>query len=293
MQSYFWADFKEKTGWGQTKLGFFENDRLVGGAVVLKYFSPKGKNFFYIPEGPILPFDRPASKIYFQELMKMIQDMVSLEKQKPSYLRIEPRLQNVPDFFHGFHKASYNFQPPSTLIIDLHKNEEEILRQMLPKGRYNIKVAERSGVEIIMDDTGEGLKYFLPLYRETIARNKFRGKDDFYLQSLITTGKEHIKFFFAIYQGIILAAALVIFYGSRATYFFGASSNRHRKVMAPYKLHFEIIRFSKNHGYRWYDFWGISSKIDSAHHWHGLSQFKRKFGGKQFDFIGAYDLDFT
>ena len=61
--------------------------------------------------------------------------------------------------------------------------------------------------------------------------------------------------------------------------------------MSPYLLHFEIIKHAKKLGCRWYDWYGLSPVENETNHpWHGFTVFKKKFGGKQMNYIGAYDF---
>lgn len=290
MQSFFWADFKAKTGWQTYKIGISENNKLIGGAIVYKFQFSKNKNFLYIPQGPILPYDQEK---YFHTLISEIDKVADLKGENlTTHLRIEPRLNTVPEFFNKFTKAPYNMEPRNTLMIDLHKSEQEILSQMKPKGRYNIKIAQKNNIEITQRSDQKAIEDFLYLYHQTVKRDKFEAKNDQYFQVLIPhlfqtqTG----ALFFAEYKNEPLATALIIFHGAKVTYFFGASGSEHREKMAPYLLHFKIIREAKKHDYKWYDFLGIAPKNDPEHGWKGLSAFKQKFGGEIFDFIGAYDF---
>ena len=95
--------------------------------------------------------------------------------------------------------------------------------------------------------------------------------------------------FFAEHQGKRLAAAVVVYFGCRATYFFGGSLVRHRDVMAPYLLHFEIMRRARANGYEWYDLWGVAPQDEPNHRWGDISVFKRKFGGVEFKFVPTLD----
>lgn len=294
MQSFFWADLKRRTGWETFKIGVFEDKKLVGGAVILKFHFSKTKNFLYIPEGPVLPYESPKAGDYFHGLMSEVDVIANLkEEERSTHIRIDPRLDRVPEFFNKFEKAPYNMEPKNTLMVDLSEGETEILAQMKPKGRYNIKVAEKVGIEVTQDDSRKAVEEFVKIYKETVARKKFSAKKDYYfdflVDSLAHSGSGTV--FSAKYKGKTLASAVVIFYGDRATYFFGASSNTEREKMAPSKLHWEIIRYAKAKNCQWYDFWGIApDNADPSHDWYGFTQFKKKFGGKKFTFIGAYDF---
>ena len=96
--------------------------------------------------------------------------------------------------------------------------------------------------------------------------------------------------FFAEYQGMRLATALVVYFGRRATYFYGGSLARYRRVMAPCLLHFEIMRRAKARGLEWYDLWGVAPEDEPEHPWANISAFKRKFGGVEVHLVPTLDL---
>ena len=162
MQSFFWSEFKNMLGWKTFKIGIFDQGKLTGGAVVAKFPFSKNKNILYIPEGPVLPYQDPKSKEMFHNLMREIDKIADLKGESlTTHLRIEPKLTKLPAFFGRFQKAPVNQQPLSTLMIDLGKPEQEILEQMKPKGRYNIKVAQKHGVEVYQSTPQAGLSDFL------------------------------------------------------------------------------------------------------------------------------------
>jgi len=97
----------------------------------------------------------------------------------------------------------------------------------------------------------------------------------------------NVKLFAAEYQNKIIAANIVIFHGERATYLHGASDYEYRNFMAPYLLHWEVIKYARDHGFTEYDLWGIDEKK-----WPGVTRFKRGFGGKEINYIGSYDYVF-
>ena len=97
--------------------------------------------------------------------------------------------------------------------------------------------------------------------------------------------------FFANYRGETLAAAIVIFFGPRATYLYGASRREHCEVMAPSALQAAIMASAIDRGCTTYDLYGIDARGDRADHaYRRLSQFKRHFGGANRVYAGAHDL---
>jgi lipid II:glycine glycyltransferase (peptidoglycan interpeptide bridge formation enzyme) len=122
-------------------------------------------------------------------------------------------------------------------------------------------------------------------------RKEIDGKPPEYFRTLYSlfAASRQISIFFALYGGRRLAAALVVYFGRRATYFFGGSLAIHRSVMAPYLMHFEIMRSAKARGCDWYDLWGFTSGNDPNHPWWKFSVFKAKFGGVVHQFVPTLD----
>ncbi|RJQ26855.1 peptidoglycan bridge formation glycyltransferase FemA/FemB family protein, partial [Candidatus Parcubacteria bacterium] len=66
-----------------------------------------------------------------------------------------------------------------------------------------------------------------------------------------------------------------------------------RKTPASYLLQWEAIKDAKKEGLSTYNFWGIAKDDDPRGAWHGLSQFKKGFGGQRLDFVHSQDLPLT
>lgn len=263
----------------------------MGGAVVMKFTEADGQCFYYIPEGPALPDDESTAEQVFASILDSVEEQRRTEAQIVSHLRIEPRWPRVPHFVRGFRPAPSFFEPRNTLCVDLRPPEAAILAQMKPKGRYNIGLAERRGVSVVEDSSSGGVADFLEIYRETTTRHGLRGKPDSYFWTLVPllTSLDRGSVFFAEHEGTRLATALVVYFGRRATYFFGGSVASDRGVMAPYLLHFEIMRRAKAMAHEWYDFWGVAPADAPDHPWQNLSVFKRKFGGQAVDLVPTLD----
>jgi lipid II:glycine glycyltransferase (peptidoglycan interpeptide bridge formation enzyme) len=162
---------------------------------------------------------------------------------------------------------------------------------MKPKGRYNIRVARRHGVTVVEDTSARGLADFVRLYRQTARRHRIEAKPAAYFRTLFTllSARQQLSIYFAEHEGKRLAAALIVYFGRRATYFFGGSLVVRRHVMSPYLLHFEIMRGAKARGYEWYDLWGIAPPGEPEHAWRDITLFKKKFGGVEISMVPTLD----
>ncbi|MBI5071795.1 peptidoglycan bridge formation glycyltransferase FemA/FemB family protein [Candidatus Falkowbacteria bacterium] len=171
--------------------------------------------------------------------------------------------------------------------MDLTKSEDELLAAMHEKTRYNIRLAEKKNLALKTGTVDD----FWKLMEETTKRDEFRAHPKKYYEKMfekLADGEKNkmrgeLKI---VYQGIApLAAAIIGYFGDTVTYLHGASSYEYRNLMAPYLLHWEIIKEAKKLGYKFYDFWGIDEKK-----WPGVTRFKKGFGGFEINYPGTFDL---
>jgi peptidoglycan pentaglycine glycine transferase (the first glycine) len=296
MQSSWWVDFRNFCGFENFGITLTDgDDEIVGGAVILKYLYLEDSCFYYVQDGPLLPADPFIAEEVFRAIFDQVEDRRKNEAQVVSHLRIEPRWLSLPGFVSGFRAiaplADRYLEARDTRWIDLRPSEAAILAQMKPKGRYNIGVARRHGVAIVEDTSAQGLADFQSIYEETAVRQGMEAKPNDYFEALVYlfSRSQRGSIFFAEYQGVRLATALVVYFGPRATYFFGGSRDMHRPVMAPYLLHFEIMRKAKALGHHWYDLWGIAPNDDPDHPWQNFTTFKAKFGGEEVHLVPTLD----
>ena len=293
MQSSWWVDFRNACGFDNFGVTLKEGGDIIGGAVVLKYSCTDDSCFYYIQDGPVIPADPFAAAQVFHIILQAVDERRHTEPCPVSHLRIEPRWLSQPEFVQGFRGIPPLTDPyletRDTRCIDLRPSEAEILAQMKPKGRYNIGVARRHGVSIVEDVSPRGLADFQCIYEETTTRQGITPKPADYFELLLSFAGSHASLFFAEYQGVRLATVLAIYFGPRATYFYGGSRDLHREVMAPYLLHFEIMRKARALGHLSYDLWGIAPRNQPDHPWQNISAFKSKFGGQEVHLVPTLD----
>lgn len=278
---------------------------ILAGTLLIRHALPKGYCWLYAPRGPLLDYENEkAANEQMKMLLKEIEKIA--KEEKAVFLRIDPLIENTTKF-SGFKTTPYGFQPQHTLVLDLKKSEEELLKEMKPKGRYNIKIAEQKGVQIreVNDPNSKTFNHdldaFYDLISETTQRDNFSGHDkNFYKNFLKTLAPEKkATLYLADYNGKVIAGILMTFFGKTATYYYGASGNEDRNVMAPYLLQWHAIKEAKKNGFEVYDFFGIAPSQNEpaqlkndAHPWQGVTDFKRKFGGHDQNFAPAQEYPF-
>lgn len=289
-QSSWYTALRVTRGWRHFGTVLRDGEAIVGGAMVLAQSFAPGKCCYYIPDGPVfLERDSIAEQEQvFRAVMDFIERKRQTEQEAVSHLSINPRWENVPGFVKGFRESRHYYgSPRDTLCVDLNACESAILAQMKPKGRYNIGVAQRHGVSVVEDASPRAIDDFLSIYGETFTRKGKSRRSADYFRTLIPmlSASQRGSVFFAEYHGTRLATALVVYCGRTATYYYGGSRAIHRNVMAPYLLHFEIMRRAKCLGCQSYDLFGVTPQGAPDDGWTDISVFKRKFGGRELRFV--------
>jgi lipid II:glycine glycyltransferase (peptidoglycan interpeptide bridge formation enzyme) len=295
MQSAAWARFRGRVGFEHFAITLKDGAAIVGGALVAKWTCAPGLCFYYLQEGPVLPADAGTAAEVFDAVLASVRRHAQAEGESVSHLRIEPRWATLPGFVRSFQAPPFSDgyrEPRHTRCVDLRPTEDEILAQMKPKGRYNVRVAHKHGVVVVEDNSNQGLADFIRIQRRTAKRQGMAVKPPRYFRAMLAelAAEQMLSLHFAEFRGRRLATALVISFGRRATYFYGGSLVLHREVMAPYALQFEIMRKAKAAGCEQYDLWGIAPPGQPDHPWQPISEFKRKFGGTELQFVPTLDL---
>lgn len=288
LQTGEWGELKSAFGWEAMR--FLASDEGAGAQVLFRKL-PLGLTIAYLPKGPVgrLPvraweqIDRLCRRRN-AVLLKMEPD--SWEGNLP-HSSVRRQAHQDLDGPGGFHLSAHNFQPPRTLVVDLEGSEEEILARMKQKTRYNIRLAQRRGVQV---RAWNDLEAF---HRMLLATGM---RDGFGVHSL-----EYYRRAYALFQpvgaaelllaereGQPLAALMVFARGQRSWYVYGASSDEGRQHMPTYLLQWEAMRWARGRGASEYDLWGVPDTDEDQLEggfarrgdglW-GVYRFKRGFGG--------------
>lgn len=312
LQTKFWADFKNAHGWQSVGFsGIITNDILqseeFSGIVLLRTLY-KSFAMAYIPH---FCFSKKTEQ-YFRENAIYAQAFFLLFSKKireflPKniiFLRIDPLLdffeKTTRDFYtrqlcHApLFKATTDIQPPDTVVCTL-QEPDLLLKTMKSKWRYNIGLAQKKGVKIVAGSKND-CHIFYELYKQTAVRDGISIHEKAYYYDLLSRGEASdtpcVQLYFAIHEFDYLAAIIVIYTKSEATYLYGCSANIKRNMMASYLLQWHALCIAYERGCTRYDFYGIPPVDDSSHPMYGLYRFKTGFGGSILHRPGSIDIPF-
>lgn len=287
MQSWEWGEFRKPLGIKVLRYGLFENSKLKTAFQLTIHHIPfTSFNVGYLPKGP-----EPDKNL--AEALKKIG-----EENNCAFIKIEPNVEvtgySLPAGKAGLQVTENFIKSPKPLftkynfIIDLTKSEEELLKNMHPKTRYNIKVAEKHGVTVEERMADKAFEIYLKLYFETTRRQGYHGHNENYHKKVWQTLKNGnmARLLIAFYNGEPLTAWLLLNFKDTLYYPYGGSSKSHPEVMANNLVAWEAIKMGKKLGLKKFDMWGADFK-------HGFHKFKQGYGGQLVEYIGTYDLVFN
>ena len=116
-----------------------------------------------IPRGPLFESEEAGREL----LQEIVEDA---KRERCMALYFSPP-QPLSTIHYPLSTSLRAEQPEATLIIHLTQSEESILAHMKPKGRYNISVAKKHGVEV---RASSDIAAFSALMMETSRRDGFR-----------------------------------------------------------------------------------------------------------------------
>lgn len=296
-QAWFYGDIQKKTGRNVIRFLIKKNNNNIGFVQFIEYSLFQKKVYWYAPYGPLFWDVVSQEELYlFKESIKKIlcTDCVFV-RLDPSPLLSGPQEKKWKKAFGNVALSSYKgayFQPRLEWYTDIQGSDESILSHMHQKTRYSVRLAEKRGVaiSIIKKDFDTALADFLVLMEITSERNNFSLHNDVYYANFFQSLEEDQNGFIieARYKGLLLASHCIVIVSGVAHYVFGASSNIHRDVCAPYLLHFRAMQESRAQGACFYNFGAIAE--EGGAEWQTLSVFKKKFGGKKFRHDSFFDV---
>ncbi len=294
IQSVEWGEFKKISGWQPIRIAVFDDNRIIGGISILKRKIPFiVKSLFYAPRGPVLDFH---NEDVFYRLITKIKEVA--KQHNAIVLKIDPEVLETDAEAKGilekydFHFVKKQIQPRATLFLNLTQSLDDLLANFESKTRYNIRLSARKGVHVKEITNIEGVDIFYKIYIETAKRDTFIIHPyEYYkrvVEKLADKGMVHI--FFAYYQDTPIAGVYIFSFGRKIWYMYGASSSEYRNLMPNQAIHWEVIKWAKEKGYRTYDLWGIPVNPHPMHPLFGVYRFKKGFSGEFKKFVGMHDL---
>jgi len=295
LQGWSWGDLKAKGGWRPHRLALVRDGQWIAAASLLERPLPLGATLLYAPRGPVLDYADPTLLTAFlggvRAAMAGRPVLLKMDPDVPDDAGLAQRLRQIglrPGRVRGLFGG---IQPRHVMRLRLDRPLDAVFASFTPKGRYNIRLAERRGV--VVEEAGrEALPMFWEMLRETSARDGFGVRPGSYYADVFdhTVGRGQGRVLLARIGDAYVAGTWTVHLGDKAWYLYGASTSRYRELMPNYLLQWEAIRWAHGRGAKLYDFLGVPATPDPRSRIIGLWRFKERFAPDVTHFIGEYDL---
>lgn len=300
LQAYEWGEFREKTGVKVIRRGIETNGKITDGFQI---------TIHPIPHTPFTIGYFPKSTLPTKDILAEVQNVG--KENNCIFIQFEPAVEETDEAKKTMQKlglipsahplfTKYNF------VFDLTKTEEELLKHMHPKTRYNIRIAQKHNVKIEHDSSDERFEQYWKLMQETTNRQGFYAHTKKYhalmWRTLGTkdqkpdTNTLNAHLLLAKYKPeneaeVVLTAWILFSFHDTLYYPYGSSSSEYRKVMASNLMMWEAIRFGKQLGLQKFDMWGaLGPNPDTNDPWYGFHRFKEGYGPRHVTYVGSYDF---
>jgi peptidoglycan pentaglycine glycine transferase (the first glycine) len=285
-----WASVKAVNGWTPHRFST-ATVAPTGAQILVRRPRPMPWGFAYAPRGPV-GADWTADEI--GAFTAGVRDWLPTVAGRISHLRIDPEIEadgprdSDGAFRRALHEAGWRpappIQPNATRIIDLRPDEEALYADLRKKWRQYVNKARTAGITVVEAD-GDRLGEFYRIYRETADRAGFliRAESAYrdVWEAFAPSGRARLLFAQAP-DGEPQATLFLVRSGPRVVEPYGGMTKAGGESRANYLLKWEAIRSSREAGATSYDLWGLATG--------GIAHFKTGFGGREVQYIGAWDL---
>lgn len=301
LQSWQFGQFSRAMGDEPFYLGVYEDGELIGVGLFIKTQARRG-DYYACAAGPLIKSETRSTKSQtnsndqnekFKTVLKVFVQYLR-EQEDAVFVRIRPALLNSSEnqklFAElGFRPAPMHLHAERTWVLDITLDEDEIMKGMRKNTRYYVRRASKDGVTVRVSKDIKDAKILHDLQQETVQRHGFVPFSLHYFEGLMKAFADNALFFIASYKDEDISCAMINYYGDQAVYHYAASSSRYEKVPASYLILWEAILEAKKRGCKYFNFWGVVGDDETRHPWHGLSRFKKGFGGEEVRFLHAQD----
>ena len=290
LQLWAWGDVKAMGGnWTANRLRITtDSGELVGLAQVLTRKLPVPfRGLSYIPRGPVIVEEEADYGVGDDETRGQIVNAITQWCNANLHgiaVSLEPDWPvgtALPDV--NTHTAQNHILWPLTLIIDLGQEPDALLAEARKSTRYEIRKAERDGLEIVRVTDDETFRKVMDVFRATAERAGFPLHDDDYYLAV------HHKFGDASRLMAALDAngepcnfAWAVVSDRTAFLLYGGSNDAGRELHATAPVYWASMMDARDLGVTRYDMNGLLND--------GISTFKRSFAKHENELVGSIDI---
>jgi lipid II:glycine glycyltransferase (peptidoglycan interpeptide bridge formation enzyme) len=296
LQSWAWGELKSRWGWTAQRWLLDDGGPACAVQVLRRPLGPLG--MLYAPKGPVArdaaAYERGLAHLeHLGRTQRAV--WVKVDGDPPAVDSSSWTAEALDAVRSALTRRRWRRSPEpvqfrNTMLTDLRADDDALLAQMSSKCRYNVRLAERRGVQVrrITPVDGPDAALLYDMYAETGARDGFGIRSrEYYLDAWRTM---RAVGFLAEHEGVPLGGIVAFAYGRRAWYFYGMSRSVGREHMPNYLLQWHAMCWAREQGCDAYDWWGAPEQLVETDSMWGVYRFKQSFGAEFAEGVGAWDF---
>ncbi|MEI7918589.1 MAG: peptidoglycan bridge formation glycyltransferase FemA/FemB family protein [Candidatus Saccharibacteria bacterium] len=275
LQLWGWGDVKAAHGWKAHRLFLNDDESNSVGAVqvLIRRLPWPFRSLAYVPRGPITNSENR------EELLTQLAKYTKT-KHHAVVVTIEPDNEEytVPK---GWIQSVNHILVSKTIILNLTKSEDELLKDMSQKTRRYIRKSTNDNIQIKMVQNREELAKCLAVYHQTSKRAKFDLHDDQYYYDVFDKLGDHSAIFASYIDDQPICFLWLAISANTAYELYGAMNEIGQQSSANYTLKWYALRKCKEWGLDRYDFGGLIGG--------GINTYKTGWSDKETNLVGTFD----
>lgn len=291
LQSWDFYEFHRARGKKVIRRLVYNDETIVGAYAGVVETAKRGK-YLAIAGGPLIDWhDTKIVKAVFDDIRKQGEESGCV------FVRVRPQLELSDKSLAlmqklGLRRAPMYLSVEYAGILDLKKDETEILAGASQGFRRKLRKAEKNDISISAETSEQAINEFCKLEKLHAERQRYVAFSESFLKNQFEAFREgnEVLIYTAKKDGEILAQNFMIFYGPEASYHYGVSSELGTKYSAAPLLHMAAMEEARKRGCIRYNLWGIVGLEEKSHRFYGVSEFKRSFGCEELKYTPAHDL---
>jgi lipid II:glycine glycyltransferase (peptidoglycan interpeptide bridge formation enzyme) len=300
-QSYLYlkakVNYKFPDKWKPILIQIKDEEKVIFSCGILKWKNPfLPFSFLWAPRGPnFLEYDENILKFFYEKMVEIG------KREKAVFFVFSPYIKNdewnISDlgiFEEIKLKIPTVAMPEPVLTLSLEEDLDSIFKKMEKDTRYMIRRAEKEGLSFIESKNLDDLKFFHKILKDSGKRKKFPVRKFSYLKNLWLNlfENDNLHLFFSEKDGKILSGAVILNYGQKCWWLYGASlSNVKNNLYPNHFLQWNIIKWAKEKGINFYDLRGaMGYNHPPTSPGYGVYHFKKGFGSQLLFFNGELGI---
>lgn len=279
MQTWPYAKAVRQSDQKVTRLGLIRIDEEPVGLLAIQEVKLGPIHIVSLFRGPLWFVEEPNPESVLLFAQKFDEEFPRRLFRRRRWL---PEWQSAPSFFSRSPFKARR-ETYATAWVDLRPDSVALRRQLDQKWRNALNKSERSGLELVQDDSGKYLDQFVKCYIRDKWQKRYHGPSGRFITEEFLAARPFGDgiLLLARYRGNIVAGIFILKHGRSASYRVGWTTEEGRATNAHNYLLWNALLICKQNGCENLDLGGLHTTGDTS-----LNRFKLGLGSEIFETPG-------